>query len=127
MKELMDNMLSKKVWAVVGATDNQSKFGYKIYKKLKNRGYEVYPVNPVYDQVDGDKCYSKVSDIPKKVDCVDVVVSPKRSMMLIDDCVEADVEYMWFQPHTFDLDVLAKAKSKKIKIVYNNCVLVQLG
>lgn len=127
MKELMDKMLSKKVWAVVGATDNQAKFGYKIYKKLKSRGYEVYPVNPVYDMVDGDKCYKKVEDIPTKVDCVDVVVSPKRSMMVIDDCAKAEVEYMWFQPHTFDLEVLAKARSKDINIVYNNCVLVQLG
>ncbi len=38
--------LAEKVWAVIGATHKTDKFGYKIYKCLKEHGYEVYPVNP---------------------------------------------------------------------------------
>ena len=38
--------LDQKVWAVIGATHKTEKFGYKIYKCLKDHGYEVYPVNP---------------------------------------------------------------------------------
>jgi len=53
-------MLEKKVWAVVGASDNPEKYGNLIYKKLKSRGYRVYPVNPNYETIDGDKCYKIV-------------------------------------------------------------------
>ena len=48
--------LDQKVWAVIGATDKTEKFGYKIYKCLKDHGYEVYPVNPNVAEIDGDKC-----------------------------------------------------------------------
>ncbi|MDU2577412.1 MAG: CoA-binding protein, partial [Veillonella sp.] len=49
--------LGQKVWAVIGATHKTEKFGYKIYKCLKDHGYEVYPVNPNVAEIDGDKCY----------------------------------------------------------------------
>jgi len=51
---LDEKMLEKKVWAVVGASDNPEKYGNLIYKKLKSRGYRVYPVNPNYETIDGD-------------------------------------------------------------------------
>ena len=48
--------LAEKVWAVIGATHKTDKFGYKIYKCLKEHGYEVYPVNPNVTSIDGDTC-----------------------------------------------------------------------
>ena len=53
--------LDQKVWAVIGATHKTEKFGYKIYKRLKDHGYEVYPVNPNIAEIDGDTCYSSLS------------------------------------------------------------------
>ena len=44
--------LAEKVWAVIGATHKTDKFGYKIYKCLKEHGYEVYPVNPNVESID---------------------------------------------------------------------------
>ena len=43
MEQKIKNMLSKKIWAVVGATENQSKFGYKIFEKLRRFGYDISP------------------------------------------------------------------------------------
>ena len=48
-------MLQKKVWAVVGASDNETKFGHKIFKLLEKAGYQVYPVNPGLEKVLGKK------------------------------------------------------------------------
>ena len=46
MQELIQEFMKQKKFAVVGATDNPEKYGNQIVKNLKNRGYEVYPVNP---------------------------------------------------------------------------------
>ncbi|MDD2481966.1 MAG: CoA-binding protein, partial [Lutispora sp.] len=59
-----ETMLEKKIWAVVGVNQNPEKFGNKIYKRLKNQEYEVYPVNPVDETIDGDICYKNLSSIP---------------------------------------------------------------
>ena len=56
--------LDQKVWAVIGATHKTEKFGYKIYKCLKDHGYEVYPVNPNIAEIDG------VSSFLCLIDCV---------------------------------------------------------
>ncbi|WP_427339056.1 CoA-binding protein [Caloranaerobacter sp. DY30410] len=119
-------MLEKKVWAVVGATNNKEKFGYKIWKKLKDNGYEVYPVNPKYDNIDGETCYPTLKDLPKIPDVVDFVVPPKVTLKGIDDAHELGIEYLWFQPGTADEEVIDKAESLGKKIVFHDCVLVAL-
>ncbi len=126
MDELIQMMLDQKVWAVVGATENSSKFGYKIYQKLKQFGYEVYPVNPRYESIEGDKCYPSLADLPQKVDCVDVVVSPERAEKTLDEVIHLGIDNIWFQPGTFTPELIEKSESESINTVYLNCVLVEL-
>lgn len=119
-------MLDKKIWAVIGATNNKEKFGYKIWKKLKDYNYEVYPINPKYDDIDGEKCYSSLRELPKTPEVVDLVVPPKVSMKVVDVAKELGIEYLWFQPGTADEEVLDKSEDLGFKIVFHDCVLVAL-
>lgn len=118
-------MLDKKIWAVVGATANPEKFGNKIYKRLKEKGYEVYAVNPMYDIVDGDPCYSNLTELPKVPEVIDMVVSPKRTIPVVEEAAMLGVKYIWFQPHTYDDEVLKLTEEKGIEMVLD-CVLIAL-
>jgi predicted CoA-binding protein len=60
----MSEMLKLKKWAVVGATNNQEKFGFKIFKALKQAGYDVMPVNPGIEEILGVKCYPSLEKLP---------------------------------------------------------------
>lgn len=126
MDALIKSMLDKKVWAVVGATENPDKFGNKIYKKLKRFGYEVYAVNPVYKEVDGDICYPNLAELPVKVECVDVVVNPEKAALVLQEVIELGIENIWFQPGTFTPDIVDKSEKAGVNTVYLNCVLVEL-
>lgn len=126
MDALIKSMLDKKVWAVVGATENPGKFGNKIYKKLKRFGYEVYAVNPVYETVDGDPCYPSLEDLPKKMDCVNVVVNPEKSIETLRSVIELKIENIWFQPGTFTPEIVEMSETAGLNTVYLNCVLVEL-
>lgn len=121
-----EEMLNKKNWAVIGVSDNKNKYGYKIWKKLKEHNYEVYGVNPNYEEIDGDKIYSSLRDLPKKVDVIDLIVPPKISSNALDEAKELGIEYIWFQPGTFDDNTIEKAKELGLKILYNDCVLATL-
>jgi uncharacterized protein len=130
MEEVHNNkmaMLTLKKWAVVGATPNESKFGYKIYKTLKNHDYEVMGINPKYSELDGDPLYQDLKSLPEKPECISVVVPPAVSMKLVEEVSAQGIEYIWFQPGTFDNEVIKKAKELNLKPVYNECVLVTLG
>ncbi|MFZ5968142.1 MAG: CoA-binding protein [Bacillota bacterium] len=127
MEQTKKTMLEQKVWAVVGATPNTTKFGNKIYNKLKSRGYEVYAVNPNYDEVEGDKCYHGIDELPVKPNCVNMVVSPHISKNFIEDIVKAGIKYVWFQPGSFDEETISMSEENGLDIVYYDCVLVALG
>ncbi|MGE5630145.1 MAG: CoA-binding protein [Caulobacteraceae bacterium] len=120
---LQDTMLGKKVWAVVGANDNPEKFGNKIYKRLKTRGYEVYVVNPMYETVEGDPCYKDLSSLPKVPEVIDMVVSPKRGIPFIEEAARLGIKYIWLQPGTYD-DELTELIEKLGLTMLKDCVLV---
>ncbi|HEY8422862.1 MAG TPA: CoA-binding protein [Thermoclostridium sp.] len=120
---LEELMLGKKVWAVVGANQNPEKYGNMIYKKLRLLGYEVYAVNPLYDTVEGDQCYKDLKSLPKLPDVINMVVSPKRSKAFVEEASGLGIRYIWFQPGTYDDEVLDLAKKLGLETV-QSCVLV---
>ncbi|HKL41953.1 MAG TPA: CoA-binding protein [Clostridia bacterium] len=127
MEKLINEMLDQNKWAVVGASRNESKFGYRIYKLLKDRGYDTVPINPVYRDIDGDATKSDLLSLDEKVDCISVVVSPKRAKKVVKDAIETGIENIWFQPGTYNSEIINLAKEGNLNVVYDNCVLVELG
>lgn len=126
MENTIKTMLEKKRWAVVGAHPKPDKFGNKIYNKLIKFGYEVTPVNPVYEEVEGVATVKTLKDVPGEIDCVNVVVSPKRAIEVVKDAVELGIKYIWFQPGAFDEAVIDLAESSGLEVVFHACVLVEL-
>jgi len=122
---LEQKMLEKKVWAVVGVSQNHEKYGNMIYKKLKRYGYKVYPVNPNYQTIEGDKCYSSLSQLPEKPDVVNMVVSPNIGKSVIEEAADLGVEYIWLQPGTHNEEIVKLIDKKGMNAV-KACVLMSL-
>ncbi len=121
-----ETMLGKRVWAVIGANNDPNKFGNIIYKRLKCEDYRVYPVNPMYTEVEGDKCYPDLSSLPEKPEVLDMVVSPKRGKVFIEEAARLGIENIWLQPGTCDQELLALIREKGLTPL-QACVLVELG
>ncbi len=117
------NFLSHKVWAVVGASDNPQKFGNKIYRRLKEKDYEVYAINPGLEVLDGDPCYKNLTALPKVPDVIDMVVSPERGKAVLEEAAKLGVKNVWFQPGTYTDETLELAKTLGLNLV-QSCVLI---
>ncbi len=126
MDQLMEEMLSLKKWAVVGATQNPEKFGNKIYKKLHANGYSVTPINPMYDTVEDVPCLNSLKDMDFLPECVSIVVGPEKSIEVVKEAIELGIKRLWFQPGTFDEDILDLAENNGLDVVFYNCVLVEI-
>ncbi len=120
-KNLIEN---NSIWVVIGVTTDTEKYGYKIYKRLKQLNYEVYGISPKYTEIDGDKIYSQLSELDKKPDVAVFVVNPKLGLDYIDKCAEVGIKNIWLQPGTISDDLLLKAKEKGINTI-EACVLVE--
>lgn len=125
-QELIKRFLDKKnVFAVVGVSRGSQKYGYQVYKDLKNGGYEVYPVNPNADVVLGDKCYSSLEHLPVKPDVVDVVVPPKVTEVVVKACKRLGITKVWMQPGSESEVAMNFCKENGIDVVYGVCVMIE--
>lgn len=59
-----------RVFAIVGASQDKSKYGYEVFETLKRHGHTVLPVNPKYAEIDGAACYPSLADLPQKPDVI---------------------------------------------------------
>lgn len=121
----IDNMLKLKTWAVVGATDNKEKFGYKIFKTMLEAGLEVYPINPGINEVLGKKCYPTLKELPVKPDAVDVVVPPKVGEQIMHECAELGIHNIWLQPGADTKQIIQVAEELGHTVVAA-CIMVEL-
>ena len=119
-------MLNCKVWAVVGATDNQEKFGHKIFKLLKAAGYKVFPVNPGVEAILKEKCYPSLAALPVKPDAVNFVVPPKVGEPIIAECVALGIKNVWLQPGANGENVVTAAKNAELNVIHRSCILVEV-
>ena len=96
-KQAVNNFLKNKSIAVVGVSRDKMKFGYAAYKGLKDKAYDVFPVNPYVDVIDSEKCYSNLTSIKKKPDGVLLVVPPKQSEAVVREAADLGIKSVWFQ------------------------------
>ena len=124
MQDLIKEFMSQKKFAIVGATDNTKKYGYEIFKNLKRRGYEVYPVNPRLKELEGSKCYPSLADIPVKVDVVDFVVPPQATEVVLKECKRLGLDCIWLQPGSESEAAIDFCHKNDLKVVHSVCVML---
>jgi predicted CoA-binding protein len=111
--------------AVVGATDHPAKYGGIIYRDLKAKGYRVVAVNPYRSTVDGDPCWPSLADLPEPPSIVDIVVPPKRTMGVLEECVVLGYRTVWIQPGAADDAVRRFIDSTDLDALIDACIMVE--
>ena len=111
--------------AVVGATDNTTKYGSIIYRDLKAKGYRVVAVNLTRPTVDGDVAYKSVSGLPQTPDIVNVVIPPPRTLELLDEIAEIPDVAVWIQPGAADDAVRDRVRVLGLPALIDACIMVQ--
>jgi predicted CoA-binding protein len=125
-EELIRAFLNKQnIFAVVGASRDPKKYGYQVYKDLKNAGYEVYAVNPNAEKILGDKCYPSLENLPTKPDIVDIVVPPRVTEEVVKTCKELGITRVWMQPGSESEKAIKFCEENTIDVVYGVCVMIE--
>ena len=96
MKEAASEFLAHKRVAVTGVSRTPGSHGSNVvYQRLRDRGYQVFAVNPNADAVEGDTCYHDLRSIPGGVDWVVIGTAPERAEDTIRECAELGIERVW--------------------------------
>lgn len=96
IKEAASQFLSHKRIAVTGVSRKPENHGSNVvYNRLKERGYEVYAVNPNADRVEGDPCFADLHSIPGGVEAVVIGTRPERAQQTIEECERLGISEVW--------------------------------
>lgn len=113
------------IYAIVGVSQDESKYGYKVYKDLLEAGYEVYPVNPKGGKLFGNTVYKNLRDIFEKIDIVITVVPPVITEKIVVEMSELGVKKLWMQPGSESERVIELCNKLNIECQSQACIMVK--
>ncbi|HVN54152.1 MAG TPA: CoA-binding protein [Anaerolineaceae bacterium] len=123
-EELREILENSRVIAIVGESNDHYYSSYQVAQYLKQMGYTVYPVNPNLQEVDGDRSYPNLVEVPASIDVVDVFRKPIYLDEIVDEAIEVGARVLWAQ-----LDVVSstqepehRAREAGMKVVSNRCM-----
>ena len=112
--------------ALIGASNDKTKYGNKIYLDLRNKGYNVTPINPKENTIEGDKAYTSIEEMKKLPDIANFVVPPPIAMKIAQHIVRLGIKYLWFQPGSESNELEEWLKNTDgIKYLINSCIMVE--
>jgi uncharacterized protein len=96
VKDAASAFLANKRVAVTGVSRKPKEHGSNtVYKRLRDRGYEVFAVNPNTDEVEGDRAYPDLKSIPGGVEAVVIGTRPSRAEDTMRECAELGIKNVW--------------------------------
>jgi len=97
--------------AVIGASRNRAKYGNKAVRAYAQQGYEVYPIHPEADTIEGHRAYRSLLEVPvAELDIVSIYLPPHVGMQVIDEVARKPVREVIFNPGADSPELLARAQ-----------------
>jgi uncharacterized protein len=122
--KIKDILSSSKIIAVVGASNKPLRDSRRIIQYLIREGYIVIPVNPMYNEIDGEKCYPNLTSIGKPIDIVDVFRNPDMLDEIVVEAIAVKAKSIWFQLGVVNAVAARKAEKAGLQVVMDHCISV---
>ena len=123
-KKVVEDFIAQKKIAVVGVSRKKTKFGNAIYKELKQKGYNVFPINPHINNFEGDTCYPDLLSLPEIVEAVIINVPPAQTEKIVKEAKQAGINKVWMQQGSQSEAAEQYCKENGIEYVSNECILM---
>jgi predicted CoA-binding protein len=130
LKDAAEDFLAQKRIAVVGVSRKHGQAANIVYKRLRDAGYQVYPVNPNAERVEGDHCYAGLSAITDGVDAVVIATHPSVTTQIVSDCAALGIHRVWmhrsFGAGSVSDEAIRLCKEQGISVIPGACPMMFL-
>jgi hypothetical protein len=123
-KESISDFLAQKKLALVGLSRRGGKFGNLILKDLAGKGYQVYPVHPDAEMIDGHACWKGLDLLPEKVGGAVLVVPPAETEKVVRQAAAAQIPRIWMQQGAESENAIRYCAENGISVVHGHCILM---
>jgi predicted CoA-binding protein len=123
LKQINEFLESQPI-AVVGVSRNPKKFGYTVFKELKEKGMNIIPVNPEAVEIMGVKTYHNVSELPADVHGIIVLTKKGKTASVVKEAKEKGIKQIWIQQMADSKEALDELKGSDINYITGECILM---
>lgn len=120
----IQKFLEPKKMAIAGASRDPKKFGGAVFKELKSKGFDLYPVNPNADEIQGVKCYKTVDELPIDVTHLYIVTPKTETQLIVDAALKKGIKMIWIQQKSETPDVVKAVEEAGIPLIYKKCIFM---
>ena len=113
---------SYRVVAVVGLSANEERDSFRVAKYLKEHGYKIIPVNPMAQEVLGQKCYADLTSVPERVEIVDIFRRASDVPPVVEQAINIGAKAVWMQEGIVNEDAALLARQAGIQVVMDRCI-----
>jgi uncharacterized protein len=125
ISELRRILKTTQVIAVVGLSAEWHRPSYFAASYMLGKGYRIVPVNPRYDNILGQRCFSRLEDVPFKVDMVDVFRKTADVLPIARSAVAIGAKCLWQQLGVVNEEAAALARAAGLDTVMDRCVKIE--
>jgi predicted CoA-binding protein len=111
--------------ALVGVSANPIRSSNFVASYLVRTPFRTYPVNPVYEEVLGQKSYESLSDLPEVPDIVDIFRRPEAIPEVVDQAIEVGAKVVWLQLGLRHDEAARKAVDAGLQVVQDRCLKIE--
>ena len=115
-----------KTVAIIGASNDRSKYGNKSVRAHVQQGYQVYPVNPKEREIEGLAAFPSIAAVPVRPQRVSVYLPPALVLTVLPAIAAKGCDELWLNPGTESAEVLAEAERLGLNVV-QACSIVAVG
>lgn len=124
-----DEFLANQRIAVTGVSRDPGSHGANIvYQRLRERGYEVFAVNPRANTVEGDPCWRDLASIPGGVDAVVIGTRPATAEDTMRECIDLGIGQVWmhrsFGTGSVSEAATAHGREHGVRVIDGGCPLM---
>ena len=124
MSPQIESFITSKRIAVVGISRSGKKFGNAASKELITRGYEIYPVHPEAEVIDGMTCFTNLETLGGKVDSLFISIPPAKVPPVLEEAARAGLKNIWLQQGSWSKEVQQTADRLGLPVVSKKCILM---
>jgi uncharacterized protein len=122
--KVIDTILDEmKTIAVVGLSSDASRASNGVSRYMQSHGYRIIPINPNEASVLGEKSYSRLEDVPEKIDLVDVFRRSEEAGPHVDEAIRLGARGVWLQEGVVDEAAARRALDAGLVVVMDRCIL----
>ncbi len=122
--DLVEQQLTKsKTIAVVGLSPDSRRDSHRVARYLQSQGYRIIPVNPMAEEVLGEKSYPNLESVPEPIDMVDIFRRSEHVLPVVEEAVQVGARYIWMQDGVVNEEAAELARAAGLPVVMNTCTM----